>query len=227
MLLVRGDSAGLSLCLPAMLQAMRRMPEPDQHYALVNAVVQARTGDTARARETLAGIGDGARMRAPMMLATIADVALLADDTARFADLLARLTPARGRNTAWGPFAFVCGPPYDAIVGSLLWRLGRREEALAAFDAALALARRSGAAASGAWVELALACGQGKRGRSQWPRAPRWLRRERARITVQRRVREAIKKIGDHEAELGRYLEWTIRTGTYCAYEPEGRKTAG
>jgi hypothetical protein len=50
---------------------------------------------------------------------------------------------------------------------------------------------------------------------------------ERARITVQRRVREAIKKIGDHEPELGRYLEWTIRTGTYCAYEPEGRKTAG
>jgi hypothetical protein len=49
---------------------------------------------------------------------------------------------------------------------------------------------------------------------------------ERARITVQRRVREAIKKIADHEPELGRHLDWAIRTGTYCAYEPSGRKTA-
>jgi len=49
---------------------------------------------------------------------------------------------------------------------------------------------------------------------------------ERARITVQRRVREAIKKIADHESELGRHLDWAIRTGTFCAYEPMGRKTA-
>ncbi len=49
---------------------------------------------------------------------------------------------------------------------------------------------------------------------------------ERARITVQRCVREAIKKIAEHEAELGRHLDWAIRTGTYCAYEPLGRKTA-
>ena len=49
---------------------------------------------------------------------------------------------------------------------------------------------------------------------------------ERARITVQRRVREAIRKIADYESELGRHLDWAIRTGTYCAYEPNGRKTA-
>jgi tetratricopeptide (TPR) repeat protein len=47
---------------------------------------------------------------------------------------------------------------------------------------------------------------------------------ERARIVVQRRVREAIRKIADHDAELGRHLDWTVRTGTYCAYEPGGRK---
>ena len=47
---------------------------------------------------------------------------------------------------------------------------------------------------------------------------------ERARIVVQRRVREAIKRIADHDAELGRHLDWTVRTGTFCAYEPEGRK---
>lgn len=46
---------------------------------------------------------------------------------------------------------------------------------------------------------------------------------ERARVTVQRRVREAIKKIAREDAELGRHLEWTIRTGAFCAYEPHGR----
>jgi hypothetical protein len=49
---------------------------------------------------------------------------------------------------------------------------------------------------------------------------------ERARIMVQRRVREAIKKIAEHEPELGRHLDWAIRTGIFCAYEPMGRKTA-
>ncbi len=47
---------------------------------------------------------------------------------------------------------------------------------------------------------------------------------ERARIVVQRRVREAIKKIGEHDAELGQHLDWTVRTGTFCAYEPDGKK---
>jgi len=47
---------------------------------------------------------------------------------------------------------------------------------------------------------------------------------ERARIVVQRRVREAIKKITDQDPELGRHLDWTVRTGTFCAYEPAGRR---
>jgi hypothetical protein len=49
---------------------------------------------------------------------------------------------------------------------------------------------------------------------------------ERARVTVQRRVREAIKKIAEHEPDLGRHLDWAIRTGSFCAYEPLGRNTA-
>jgi hypothetical protein len=48
---------------------------------------------------------------------------------------------------------------------------------------------------------------------------------ERARIVAQRRIREAIRKIGEHDEALGRHLDWTVRTGTFCAYEPEGRKT--
>jgi tetratricopeptide (TPR) repeat protein len=49
---------------------------------------------------------------------------------------------------------------------------------------------------------------------------------ERARIVVQRRVREAIKKITELDAELGRHLDWTVRTGTFCVYEPGGRRNA-
>ena len=41
---------------------------------------------------------------------------------------------------------------------------------------------------------------------------------ERARITAQRRVREAIKKIGEIEPELAASLDKAIKTGTYCAY---------
>lgn len=395
MLLVRGDTAGLHSHAPEMLRAMSRMPEPGQHHALVRAVLHARSNDSAGARQALAGIGDGARMLAPMMLATIADVALLADDTTRFPELLTKLTPAAGRNAAWGPFGFVCGPPYDALLGSLAARLGKGDEALGRFDAALELARRSGARGSEAWVHLARAealvrsaqpaaedfaqarrladelympevlarveasagavsvpaprpaaspsasptqlspdfslrvegkdvlvlCGgrttrlrsvrglpmlarlveqPGReihvldlaaepedeaavadrgdagevldaRARDEYQRRTQELQEEiaeadrfadigradrarreldfliqelssavglggrarrvgaaaeRARSAVQRRVREAIRKIAAHEPELGRHLDWAIRTGTFCAYEPLGRKTA-
>jgi hypothetical protein len=47
---------------------------------------------------------------------------------------------------------------------------------------------------------------------------------ERARITVQRRVREAIRKIAEQDPELCQHLDWTVRTGTFCAYEPDGKK---
>jgi hypothetical protein len=394
MLLVRGATAGLRAHAPEVLRAMRRMPEPAQHHALVQAVVHARSGAAESARDALAGIGDGLRMLAPMMLATIADAALLSDDTARYPDLFSKLEPARGRNTAWGPFGFVCGPPYDATLGALASRLDKREEAFARFAAALELTRRSGATASAAWVYLARAeasrrwslpaaedfanaarlaqthgmqaileraeAGTGAVAESPSSPAPRaeptaapkldfslrtterdavlvcngrttrlrlvrglpmlvrlvagpgrefhvldlaaesdgeggtadrgdagevldakardaYQRRivdlraeideaerfgdpfradrarreldvlvqqlasavglggrvrragsaaERARITVQRRVREAIKKIAEHEPELGRHLDWAIRTGTFCAYEPMGKGTA-
>jgi hypothetical protein len=393
MLLVRGDTESLRAHAPEILRAMGRMPEPAQHHALVQAVIHAHSGEAPRARASLAGIGDGARMLAPMMLSTIAGAALLSHDTGRFADLFAKLLPARGRNAAWGPFAFTCGPPHDTVIGSLAARLGQREAALASFAAALDLARRSGAAASEAWIHLeraealkrwsesadedfALAArlasehgmqailvrveagggvapaaarpaprvpssetasfafslrrsgkdvlvlcggrttrlrslrgltilarlvehpgqelhvldlvaepgedgvapdggdagevldararesyqrrivelraeldeaeGCADAGRAERARAELDLliqqlssafglggraRRvgsavERARITVQRRVREAIKKIADHEAELGRHLDWSVRTGTYCAYEPLGRGSA-
>lgn len=43
---------------------------------------------------------------------------------------------------------------------------------------------------------------------------------ERARVNVQRRVKDAVKRIAEQDAELGEYLGWTIRTGTFCSYRP-------
>jgi hypothetical protein len=44
---------------------------------------------------------------------------------------------------------------------------------------------------------------------------------ERARVNVQRRLREAIRRLGLHSPRLGRHLENSVRTGTYCSYAPE------
>lgn len=46
---------------------------------------------------------------------------------------------------------------------------------------------------------------------------------EKARITAQRRLREAIRRIGELDAEVGAILDRTIRTGTFCCYEPNRR----
>jgi hypothetical protein len=43
---------------------------------------------------------------------------------------------------------------------------------------------------------------------------------ERARVAAQRRLREAIKKIGEVDEQLGAHLAKAIRTGTFCAYRP-------
>jgi hypothetical protein len=43
---------------------------------------------------------------------------------------------------------------------------------------------------------------------------------ERARINVQRRLKDAIESIGACEATLGRYLLATVKTGTYCSFTP-------
>jgi hypothetical protein len=43
---------------------------------------------------------------------------------------------------------------------------------------------------------------------------------ERARVNVQRRLKDAIRRIGEQDPGLGRYLEATVRTGTYCVYQP-------
>jgi hypothetical protein len=43
---------------------------------------------------------------------------------------------------------------------------------------------------------------------------------ERARVAVQRRIKDAVQRITEHDESLGRHLEWAVKTGTYCSYRP-------
>ena len=43
---------------------------------------------------------------------------------------------------------------------------------------------------------------------------------ERARVNVQRRLRDAMVRIGESDEELGRYFRRAIRTGTFCSFRP-------
>jgi hypothetical protein len=45
---------------------------------------------------------------------------------------------------------------------------------------------------------------------------------ERARSAVQRRIKNAVERIGEHDAELAAYLGRSIRTGTFCVFRPAG-----
>jgi tetratricopeptide (TPR) repeat protein len=62
--------------------------------------------------------------------------------------------------------------------------------------------------------ELSRAVGLGGRDRRVGSAA------ERARASVTRAVRQAVLRIREHHPSLGTHLDRTIRTGTYCAYDP-------
>ncbi|MEW6271156.1 MAG: AAA family ATPase [Thermodesulfobacteriota bacterium] len=63
--------------------------------------------------------------------------------------------------------------------------------------------------------ELERALGFGGRVRSQSVPAS-----ERARQNVTRAIWNAVRRIGAHDSRLGAHLDKTVRTGTFCSYEP-------
>ena len=79
--------------------------------------------------------------------------------------------------------------------------LGRADRAQVEFDALV--------------EQLASALGLGGRARRGGSTA------ERARSAVTHRIRSTIRKLGAAHPDLGRHLEASIRTGTYCSYRPE------
>jgi hypothetical protein len=62
--------------------------------------------------------------------------------------------------------------------------------------------------------ELAAAVGLGGRDRKTGSDA------ERARVNVTRAIRTALRRISDHDMQLGHRLGTEIKTGTFCVYEP-------
>lgn len=62
--------------------------------------------------------------------------------------------------------------------------------------------------------ELSRALGLGGRPRREASQV------ERARINVQRRLRDAIRRIESQHGTLGKHLSWAVRTGVYCSYQP-------
>jgi hypothetical protein len=65
--------------------------------------------------------------------------------------------------------------------------------------------------------ELAGAVGLGGRDRMAASSA------ERARVSVTRAIRAALARITEQSPDLGRHFEATIRTGTFCSYNPDPR----
>jgi hypothetical protein len=135
------------------------------------------------------------------------------------------------------------GPPPSAmaggVAGELAIRVGGQADAGPALDAQ---AKRSYRARAGelrdeleeaesfndperaarareelAWIadQLSGAIGLGGRDRRTGSDA------ERARVNVTRAIRSVLRRVEERDAELGGHLQTTVRTGTFCAYEPD------
>jgi hypothetical protein len=87
------------------------------------------------------------------------------------------------------------------------------EEARANHD--LGSAERAEAEIDALTDQLASAVGLGGRDRQTGAAA------ERARVAATRTIRAAIDRIADSHPALGAHLRHAVRTGTYCAYEPD------
>ena len=64
-------------------------------------------------------------------------------------------------------------------------------------------------------AELGRAVGLGGRARRAGGAA------ERARSAVQRRIKNAIERVGEHDKNLAALLGRTVRTGNYCIYRAD------
>jgi tetratricopeptide (TPR) repeat protein len=63
-------------------------------------------------------------------------------------------------------------------------------------------------------AELSRAVGLGGRNRKAGSAT------ERARVNVQKRLKDAIVRVGEVDAEAGRYLGQAVRTGSFCSFRP-------
>ena len=76
--------------------------------------------------------------------------------------------------------------------------------------------RRERAVAEQEWLERELSAATGLGGRSRQTGSAA----ERARVNVQRRIRDAIRRVSKHDSDLARHLERSVKTGVFCVYDP-------
>jgi hypothetical protein len=142
----------------------------------------------------------------------------------RGVQLLARLVERRGEEIHVLALASDEGASApDSDSGELLDEAARKayRARLAVLDDELAAAERAGAASRAGKLErerealvgeLARAAGLGGRTRRAGSAT------ERARINVQRRLKDAVARITEADAELGAFVERSLRTGTFCCF---------
>ena len=139
---------------------------------------------------------------------------------------LARLLAAPGEDLHCLELAGAAGLPPQADAGPLLDEQARadyrRRMQELAEEVDLAAAAGDAVRAERARTELdtltqtlAAAFGLGGRPRKAGDLA------ERARSTVTARIRSAVAKVEDAHPALGRHLQNSVRTGTFCSYRPE------
>jgi hypothetical protein len=90
------------------------------------------------------------------------------------------------------------------------------EQSIAEAEAARDAGRLAKARAERATLAAELARGVGLGGRERRAGAAA----ERARVNVQRRLKDAVDRVAAADPDLGRHLERSLRTGTFCRYDP-------
>jgi len=96
-------------------------------------------------------------------------------------------------------------------------RLRELEEAAAEADATADIERSARIAAERDALVEALTQAYGLGGRARRPGSAA----ERARTAVTARIKDAIRRVGEVHPELGRHLARSVRTGTFCVYDPD------
>jgi hypothetical protein len=232
------ERAGLRLLLPRIRlergETLVRAGERARGQAMIEA---ARTGARLLGLDGLAG---GAGTPEPVQLRRDGETWVVSGfgETCRLKDsrgleLLARLVdlPEREIHVLHLAVEPGAGDVIDAgDAGEVLDEQARAsyrrrvQELRAALDEAEEQNDRSGAARARGELEmledeLAAAVGLGGRVRRRGSAA------ERARVNVQRRITDAIRRVGNACPALGRHLERCVRTGIYCRYSPSNPRT--
>jgi hypothetical protein len=110
------------------------------------------------------------------------------------------------------------GPALDAAARTAYkTRLSELEEELNDADARGDIERSSRAQAERDALIDQLSAAYGLSGRPRQSADPA----ERARSAVTARIRDAIRRIGGLHPQLGRHLSRSVRTGTFCCYDPD------